>query len=207
MKYKLVIFDFDGTLADTFPWFLKTLDQVAEKFNLIKIDKNKTEELRKLDAASFLKYLKIPLYKLPTIATYMRKLMTEQIEDIKLFEGTAKLLKELKSRGHKIAIVSTNSQENIAKVMGVELIKLSDFFVGGVSMFGKESKLKKVLKLAGITKEEAIYIGDELRDVHASQKIGLPVGAVAWGYNAAESLKALSPTLMFYKLDDILMNV
>ncbi len=39
MKYKLVIFDFDGTLAESFPWFIKTLDIVTEEFNLNKIDK------------------------------------------------------------------------------------------------------------------------------------------------------------------------
>jgi phosphoglycolate phosphatase len=203
MKYKLVIFDFDGTLADTFPWFLRSLDAVAEKFNLKKIDKRRTEELRHLTASKFLKFLKIPLYRLPTIATYMRNMMTEQIDDIELFAGVEKLLKDLKTRGHKIAIVSTNSQENIRKVMGEELLKLNDYFAGGVAMFGKETKLKKVLKLAGIDKEEAIYIGDELRDIQASQKIGLPCGAVAWGYNAAAALAELNPTEMFYKLEEI----
>ena len=207
MKYKLIIFDFDGTLADTFPWFLNTLDHVAEKFSLVRIDKSRKEELRKLDAKSFLKHLKIPLYKLPKIAKYMRCLMTEQIDNIKLFDGAEQLLKDLKIKGYKIAIVSTNSRENIRKVMGKELIKLNDHFAGGVSMFGKETKLKKVLKLSGVQKEEAIYIGDEIRDVQASQKIGLPVGAVAWGYNSAEALSALAPTILFNNLEEILEKV
>jgi len=207
MKYKLIIFDFDGTLADTLPWFLNTLDHVAEKFNLPLIDKNRKEELRKLDARSFIQHLKIPLYRLPQIAKYMRNLMTKQIEQIKLFPGSEKLLRNLKAQGYKIAIVSTNSQVNIRKVMGEELIELNDHFAGGVSMFGKETKLKKVLKLSGVAKEEAIYIGDEIRDVQASQKIGLPVGAVAWGYNAADALAALTPTMMFNNLEEILEKV
>ncbi len=207
MRYKLIIFDFDGTLADTYPWFLNTLGHVAEKYNLKRIDKNQEEELRKLDAKSFIKHLKIPLYKLPQIAKYMRNLMTEQIDQITLFAGSEKLLRDLKDKGYKIAIVSTNSQENIRKVMGEELIKLNDHFAGGVSMFGKESKLIKVLKLSGVTKEEAIYIGDEIRDIQASQKIGLPVGAVAWGYNAAAAMAAFNPTIMFNTLEEILEKV
>ncbi|RLC51685.1 MAG: hypothetical protein DRI23_04515 [Candidatus Cloacimonadota bacterium] len=207
MKYKLIIFDFDGTLADTFPWFLNTLDHVAEKYNLIKIDKNQEEELRELDAKSFMKHLKIPMYKLPQITKFMRNLMTEQIEQIKLFAGAEKLLRDLKAKGYKIAIVSTNSQENIRKVMGEELVKLIDHFTSGVSMFGKESKLKKALKLSGVSKEKAIYIGDEIRDVQASQNIGLSVGTVAWGYNAADALAALNPTVMFNTMEDILEKV
>jgi phosphoglycolate phosphatase len=204
MKYKLVILDFDGTLADTFPWFLNTLDHVAEKYNLIKINENQEEDLRKLDAKIFIKQLKIPLYKLPQIAKYMRNLMTEQIEQIKLFDGSEKLLRDLKAKGYKIAIVSSNSQENIRKVMGEDLIKQIDYFMGGVSMFGKESKLKKVLKLSGVTKEEAIYIGDEIRDMQASKNVGLNCGAVTWGYNASEALAVLAPTMMFNTLEEIL---
>ena len=207
MKYKLIIFDFDGTLADTFLWFLNSLDVVADTFDLIKIDRSRIAELRQLNAASFLKHLNIPLYKLPAISAFMRSRMKQQIEEITLFAGVEKMLKELKARGQQIAIVSTNSHENIEQVMGGELVNMTDHFVGGVSLFGKEIKLKKVLKQSGINREDAIYIGDELRDVQASQKIGLPCGAAAWGYNAAAALKALSPTFIFYKLDDILEKI
>lgn len=207
MKYKLVIFDFDGTLANSFPWFIKMMDEVTEKFNLTKIDKDNLSELRKLDSLSFLKRLKIPLYKLPKISTFIRNMMSEHIDEIKMFDGIENMFHELKRVGHKIAIVSTNSKENIIKVLGDELINMNDHFVGGVSVFGKESKLKKVLKLSGINKKDAIYIGDELRDIHASKKLGMACGAVAWGVNDADALAALSPDEMFFKVEQILQRV
>ena len=207
MKYKLIIFDFDGTLADSFPWFVKTMDVVTEKFNLKKIGKDEISELRKLDSLSFLKHLKIPLYKLPKISTFMRNMMSEQIGEIKLFDGIASMFYELKAKGYKIAIVSTNSKANISEVLGEKLIKMNDHFVGGVSLFGKESKLKKVLKMSGINKEDAIYIGDELRDIQASKKTGIACGSVAWGVNDADSLAALSPDEMFYEVEQILQRV
>ena len=207
MKYKLVIFDFDGTLADSFPWFIKMMDVVTERFNLTKIDKGNLSELRKLDSLSFLKHLKIPLYKLPKISTFMRNMMSENIEEIKMFDGIENMFHELKKVGHKIAIVSTNSKENIIKVLGDELINMNDHFVGGVSVFGKESKLKKVLKFSGIDKKDAIYIGDELRDIQASKKVGMPCGAVAWGVNDADALAALEPDEMFYEVEQILKRV
>jgi len=207
MKYKLIIFDFDGTLAESFPWFIKTLDIVTEEFNLNKIDKNEIPELRKLDSLSFLKHLKIPLYKLPRISAFMLNMMSEHIEEIKMFDGIENMFYKLKEIGHKIAIVSTNSKANICEVLGDELIKLNDYFVGGVSVFGKGSKLKKVLKMSGIDKEDAIYIGDELRDIQASKKIGMPCGAVAWGVNDADALAELSPDEMFYEVEQILQRV
>jgi len=207
MKYKLIIFAFDGTLADSFPWFLDTLETVADEFDLKMVDINRLGELRKLDAANFIKKLKIPLYKIPQITTFMRSKMSEQIDDIKLYAGVNSMLKGLKEKGHKIAIVSTNSKDNINKVLGEELSVLNDYFVGGVSLFGKESKLKKVLKLASVSSQDAIYIGDEMRDIQASQKIDLPCGAVAWGFNDAESLAALHPTEMFYRVDQIIEKV
>ncbi|RLC54725.1 MAG: hypothetical protein DRH89_09115 [Candidatus Cloacimonadota bacterium] len=207
MKYKLIIFDFDGTLADSFPWFVKTMDVVAEKFKLNRFEKDELAEIRKLDAAGFIKHLKIPLYKIPKISTFMRNMMSEQIEEIKLFDGIASMFHELKAKGYKIAIVSTNSKDNIHKVLGESLFSLNDHFVAGVSLFGKESKLKKVLRMSGINKKDAIYIGDELRDIQASKKIGISCGSVAWGVNDADALAALSPDEMFYEVEQILQRI
>jgi len=207
MKYKLIIFDFDGTLANSFPWFEKTMNIVTEKFNLQKIEKDEVAELRKLDSLSFLKHFNVPLYKLPTISKFVRDLMSDNIGEIKKFDGIDELFRKLKKRGHKIAIVSTNSKENIVKVLGKEIIEMNDYFVGGVSVFGKGSKLKKVIRLSGINIHDSIYIGDELRDITSSKKIGMPCGAVSWGVNDAESLVELEPDEMFYEVDQILQRV
>ena len=45
--------------------------------------------------------------------------------------------------------------------------------------------------------QEILYVGDELRDVKASQKAGIPVAAVTWGFNSRESLAASKPTYLF----------
>jgi len=207
MKYKLIIFDFDGTLADSFPWFIKTMNVVTEKFNLKRIEKEEIAELRKLDSLSFLKRLNVPLYKLPRISTYMRNLMTENIEEIKLVSGIDDLLYKLKDAGYKLAVVSTNNKTNIVKILGEELFSLNDHFVAGVSLFGKEVKIKKVLKLSGIDKKDAIYIGDEMRDIQASKKVGIACGAVTWGVNDADALAALEPDEIYYNVDQILKSV
>jgi phosphoglycolate phosphatase len=48
VKHPLILFDFDGTLADSFPWFLRNSNQVAEKHRFKRIDSGNLEVLRRL---------------------------------------------------------------------------------------------------------------------------------------------------------------
>jgi phosphoglycolate phosphatase len=206
-KYTLVIFDFDGTLADTFPWFTDVINKVAEKYHFKKIEPGEHETIRELDARGVLKYLGVPLWKMPLIANYMRTLMTHDIQKIALFQGIEGLLRRLASVGVTLAVVSSNSYENIRHVLGEEMGALIAYYECGVSMFGKEAKLRKILKRSGASPSEAIYIGDEIRDSEAARKVGLAFGGASWGYTTAESLRAHSPDDVFAGIDDIMVRL
>jgi len=204
VRYKLVIFDFDGTLADTFPWFANVINKVAEKYHFKKIERQEHETIRSFDARGVLKYLGVPLWKMPLIANYIRTLMTQDIQQIVLFEGVEALLRRLPSVGVTLAVVSSNSYENICHVLGTEMAALIAHYECGVSMFGKEAKLRKILKRSGISPSEAIYIGDEIRDSEAARKVGLAFGGASWGYTTAERLRAHAPGDVFARVDDIM---
>ncbi|MCD6204178.1 MAG: HAD hydrolase-like protein [Candidatus Marinimicrobia bacterium] len=203
MKYKLVIFDFDGTLADSFPWLTGVVDRVAEKFQFPKIPKSEHGLLRNYDAKKLLKHLGLPLWKALMISNHMRKMMNEEIHTIPLFEGVDHLLTRLHEKKVELAIVSSNSTENVLQVIGQELVAKITYFECGVSIFSKSSKLRKVLSKSGIPAKEVIYIGDEIRDIEAARHVGISSGAVAWGYNTIESLSARHPTELFYTVKDI----
>jgi len=207
VKYKLVIFDFDGTLADTFPWFASVIDKVAQKYHFKRITPDEHETIRGLDAHGVLKYLGVPLWKMPLIANHIRALMTRDIHEISLFPGIEKLLQQLASLGVTLAVVSSNSYENILHVLGAEMAGLITYYECGVSMFGKEAKLRKILKRSGIAPNEAIYVGDEIRDNVAAKKLGMAFGGASWGYTAAKSLRAHAPDDVFGCIDDIMARV
>ena len=57
-------------------------------------------------------------------------------------------------------------------------------------MFGKAAKFRKVLKRTGIAADDAIAIGDEVRDGEAAAQAGIDFGAVSWGYASPEALQA-----------------
>ena len=197
MAYKLVIFDLDGTLADTFPWFLGVLNGVADRYRFRRIEKHEVERLRGFSARQMVKHLGVPAWKLPLIARHMRSLSARDIDDLQLFDGIDTMLRSLSKAGLVLAVVSSNSEENVRRLLGPELAELIGHYACGASLFGKAAKLRKVLKLSRVSPAEVICIGDEIRDYEAARRVGLAFGAVAWGFTSPEAFQALRPEAMF----------
>src|SRR5882672_264075 len=196
-KYKLVIFDSDGTLADTLPWLARAFNQIAARHGIRPINESDHEQLRNLSARHLLQHLKIPLWKIPALVAGVRKLMAEHIHEFCLFDGIAESLQRLHSHGVILGIVSSNSRENVQHILGPENAALIRHHAAGASMFGKATKLRAVLKASRIPAREAIYLGDEIRDAEAARKTGLAFGAVGWGHHPLEILREQKPEECF----------
>ncbi len=197
MPYRLVIFDFDGTLADTFPWFLGVFDRIAERFRFRRPDPAALETLRGQSAATLMRELGIPAWKVPFIVRHARRLMADDLDRLALFPGIDDLLRDLAGHGVTLAIVSSNSRPNITRVLGPTLSGLFAQSDCGASLGGKARRLRSVVRRAGIAASEAIYIGDELRDHDAARAAGLAFGAVGWGYSRFDALMAQGPDAGF----------
>lgn len=202
-KYKLAIFDFDGTLADTYPWMLNIADRLASDYNYDPITPQQWDELREMGVMNVIRKYKFPLWHLPEIAHEIQTRMKNDIHKISLFDDMRTVLKELFQNDVKLALVSSNSCENIQKVLGQEVLTYFSFFECGVSMFSKQSKFKKVLKDSGVSAPKTICIGDEIRDIQAARKANIPFGAVAWGYTSIEKLCAFVPQEIFHSVHEI----
>jgi phosphoglycolate phosphatase len=203
LNRKLIIFDFDGTLADTLPVFLGLFDQAADKFGFKRMDRSRQRELRNLDARQMMAMHEVPLWKLPALATFMRSSISRSIADIRLFDGMADALRALKARGVVLTVVSSNSRSNVLDVLGPELAALFSHFECGASLFGKLPKIRKVLAATGIAREQTMLIGDEIRDAKVAAEAGIDFGAVAWGFNNVEALTAEKPAQVFRQVDEL----
>ncbi|HEX8287903.1 MAG TPA: HAD hydrolase-like protein [Pyrinomonadaceae bacterium] len=207
MKYKLVIFDFDGTLADSFPWFLRIINDVAEKYRFRPIEDHEIEALRGYDNRKIIEHLKMPVWKMPFVTRYMRKIMTKDIHGISLFPGVNQMLRNLIAGGLETAIVTSNSTANVRTVLGPENTNLIKYYACGARLFGKPAKIKKVLRWSGVNPAEAICVGDEIRDLQAAHSVGAAFGAVSWGYARPESFTPLSPEEVFLNISDIVVKL
>jgi phosphoglycolate phosphatase len=203
MPRKLVIFDFDGTLADTLGWFLRVINDVAERFKFKRIEPGEVEMLRGMGAADITAHLGVPRWKLPLIAHHMRKRKSRELGETKLFDGVDRLLTEFAEHGISIAVVSSNSEANVRAILGPELAARISFFECGASLFGKAAKFRKVLRRSGYSPREALCIGDEVRDLEAARLAGIPFGAVGWGFTRVEALRARGPDVVFTSVAEI----
>jgi phosphoglycolate phosphatase len=203
VKYKLVIFDFDGTLADSFPWLLSIVDQLAAKHNLPQANKNEIEAMRGYDAKTLMKMYRVPLWKVLLMARDTRAMMAAEVHKIRLFDGMERLLRQLAAQGIQLAVVTSNSYENVRQVLGVELTALFDYYECGVSIFGKQDKFRKIQKKSGLAEHEIFAIGDETRDIEAARSAHIACGAVAWGYARVDILQAYAPQEVFFSVEEI----
>jgi phosphoglycolate phosphatase len=189
MNYRLAIFDFDGTLADSFPFFLSVFNTIADRHGFLRIDIGKAGQLRHYGVRQMMDHVGLPAWKLPAASRTFMAMMKENAGAIGLFDGVAEALRHLAAQGVTIAVVSSNSGHNVRTVLGPELAALVAQFECGMSVFGKASRIRAVLKRCGVAPGEAIYIGDQGTDAEASRKAGVAFGAVHWGYAPIDALR------------------
>ncbi len=201
---KLILFDFDGTIADTMDAGIEITNRLAEKLNLNKLDLNKIEYYKTLTPKQFLREMKVPLFKIPALAKIYHQEFNKVIANLNPFEGIEYVIQEL-SKHYKLGILSSNSVENI-KIF-LKRHKLYDFFefiYSQPNLFGKSANIKKIMRQHKLKKSQIIYVGDEVRDIEAAHKAHIPVIAVSWGLNSRELLQKNKPDFLAEKPQDIL---
>ncbi len=203
VSYRLLIFDFDGTLADSFPVFLEHMAQMIEHFGLRPIEPQSLDQLRTRSARELISDFGIPAWKVPLVVRYMRRLMAAHTSRTPLFARVPEMLQRL-SENITLAVVSSNSEANIRAILGPENSKRIRAYACGASLFGKAAKFRRVLKRTGVPAYETLAIGDEIRDLESAREAGIAFGAVSWGYTHVDAFRNYSPAFVFRHPDEIL---
>lgn len=199
---RLVIFDFDGTLADSGRLMLGVLNQAAAKFRFRALSEADIERLRKMENRAVMREIGIPMWRLPGIAKYMREEAAKRPPPA-LFEGVPDVLRQMKGSGCKLAIVSSNSEAIVRASLGPDLAGLIDFYACDADMFGKAGKFKAVIRKAGLQPMEVVSVGDETRDIEAARKAGVKAAAVTWGYADESVLATCKPDYMIRAVTEL----
>jgi len=207
MRFSLVIFDLDGTLADSLPWFRRNVNSVADKFGFRRIDDENIEPLRRAGSREILRRLNVPLWKLPAIARHMRQLKAAHMADIPLFPGVDTMLRALADGGIRLALVSSDHEANARRQLGNSNAARFSHFECGASLFGKAAKFRRVLRRAGVPAADAVAFGDEVRDIEAARAAGITCAAVTWGYAAPEALRAHAPDFVFDRMEEVVREL
>ena len=137
------------------------------------------------------------------ILVWLRQLKALEAHRLPLFPGVGDLLRDLARRGVPRAIVSSDAEANIRTTLGPEHARLIDHFACGAGLFGKPPLLRRVLRHYRLRPDEALYVGDELRDAEAARAVGVAFGAVTWGFTTVDALKAQGPDRVFTSVAEI----
>lgn len=205
MAYRCIIFDFDGTLADTEELVFDIYNAMAKKYKYTPIEKQQLHHLKEMPLHEIMKLIDIPFYKVPFVLKEGRLRLHAKLDAIQAFTPEiGVILNTLCSRMDYIGIVTSNVEPTVRCFLKRYGLERSIDFILCSSLLSKQRQIRKVLKQYNLKKEEVLYVGDESRDIIACHRAGVDIAAVSWGYNTAAALVRCHPTYLIDSLDDLL---
>ena len=196
---KTFCFDFDGTVADTLPLVIKTVDRLLKKSGEEEISEDLLRKIRSEGIEDVFQEMRVPVYKLFFLYIKIKKEMNAGITDVTVREEVKEVLKKLKREGNTLGILTSNSRENVEDFLERNNLKIFDF-VNTSGVLGKEREIKKLKKKGGIF----VYVGDEVRDIVAGRRAKVKTVAVSWGLNSREALLRARPDILIEEPKDLL---
>ena len=194
---RTIIFDFDGTIADTLDSVVKIVNNHAEHFGYKKVKKEDIPYLQGKKPMEILSYLGISVFKLPL---WIKKIHSEVNKEISNMRPTVDILPILlelhEDEDCGLGILTSNTQENVREFLVRNEMNFFDFIHTGKSVFGKSYMINKIAKKRKASKSEMFYVCDEVRDLEAARKSGIKSVAVTWGYNTKNALVKGNPDFL-----------
>jgi len=186
---RAILFDFDGTLADTFPRVRRLLPRLARELRFRDPGPRGIEKLRELPMRQILSRLGVAWWKIPLLLWRTRALLRADVEKILLFPGIAELLGALDQAGVEWGIQTTNSLEVVRETLRHGGAPEPGWIESGLGLSGKARSLRRMAHHLGVPRDQLLLIADETRDAGAARAAGVPMIGVAWGYNTRASLE------------------
>lgn len=202
---KIIIFDFDGTIADSFEAVWKISNKLAAEFGYPVTQADEINQLKNLSSKEIIKQSKLSPLKIPFLVRRLRQELSREIPHLQTFPGISPVLRSLQQQGNRLGIVTSNSRENVVAFLTAQnLLDVFEFVESGLALFGKDKVIQRVVRRQQLNLADLIYVGDETRDIEAARKIGIPIISVTWGFNSSEALAAENPDFLICQPEELL---
>jgi phosphoglycolate phosphatase len=190
-----VIFDFDGTIADSFHIFIETLEEVLKLPQ--PLTPAEIEDLRGSSTRGILQKLGVKKRQMPSLVIKGRRGIADKMDRVDIFDGMPEAIAQLAKENYQLFIVSTNNNDLISGFLHRYRLEGNIASVyAGTSIFGKAKRLSTLLKKEELLAGQCIYIGDETRDIEAAREVNMKCVAVEWGYSSRSALKSYNPYIL-----------
>lgn len=199
-----LIFDFDGTIADSLVAGLQITNRLAKEFGFAPVTPEQLRRWQDLSSHEILKEARIPFFKLPRILRRFKAEMNQELPKLKTFPGMREVLLQLQSQGYRLGIVSSNSEQNVREFLRAQGLESAfEFVISCPRVLGKSKVLKRILHQYHLAPETVLYVGDETRDIDAAHQSQVRSAAVTWGFNSPRVLAQHQPSFLLHRPEDL----
>lgn len=204
----VIIFDFDGTIANTLDVLLSAYNEIAERYKCKKIDIADKEYIRSHRPQEVFGEYGVTWTKLPFLLPKIRKGVHERMGQVEPHDGMIEVLQKLHDEGYILGVLTSNSVENVQTLLQADGdASVFDFMYSSKKIFGKDKALQKIIREHELQERIVVYIGDETRDIEATKRIGMPIISVSWGFNADSVLQKSEPTAIAYTAQELVEHI
>lgn len=199
-----LIFDFDGTLADTFPLIVDVSYSISPKTR--RLPDEKIAELRQLPLLTALRQLGISQRYIPLLILFVRRRLTPRMQEVSPYDGILPMLRQLHKAGHRMFVVTSNYKENVG--IFLKHYKLDSYFTDTETVFlaskgTKTRAIRRLIKRYQLDPTDCYYVGNEALDTHAAHRVGIHSVAVNWGGFDQEILRKTKPFAIIDKPSEL----
>ena len=209
MRYKAVVFDFDGTICDTGEGIMKSVKYALDDYNIDSPDWNELSFfIGPPLLVSFQERFNVSADLAGELVEKFRERYAEKgVFECSLYSGITELLKSLKNHGVKIGIASSKPQVFIEKILDKFQIKHYFDCIAGVTFNAdcesKASIISRCVKELGEDKKDVIVAGDRKFDIDGASALLIDSCAVLWGYGSKFEFIEHGATFIAEKVQDV----
>jgi phosphoglycolate phosphatase len=201
----LILFDFDGVLADTLDDMLNFAQAVCVELGIDRIPT--PADLDALETMSFVEYgkqLGVPPALAAEFASRCLKRFSERSRPPKIFEGMAQVIEQL-SLCHTLAIVTGNTTRAVENFLIENGIRKYVSAIFAVDQSGtKEEKILKAKTQLATSNDAVYYVGDAVSDIQAARQVSVKSVAVSWGHQSLDKLVKAEPDQIVHSPREII---
>jgi len=204
MEFKAVIFDLDGTIADTLPLCIAAFKKSVEPYLDNKISDAEIIATFGPSEEGTIRRL-IPDHEEAGVAAYLKHYEDLHFTCPSTFPGIKDLLKSLQSAGVLLAMVTGKGLHSTR--LSLKQFELEEYFrvmeTGSPEGPNKVNGIRNVLKRLDLSTKDAIYVGDAPSDIKYCKEIGISIAAAAWATTTnGKDLELLNPDWIFYTVEE-----
>ena len=211
LHYDAILFDVDGTLIDSAPGILHTLEEVFQKMGVDVTGVNLRRYLGPPLRKSFGEHFTDPALIEKATDLYRTSYAVKGSHECAVFPGVLQMLQTLKDAGFLLCTATSKPTKVVTPILEEQGLSSYFSFVGGASMDesrdNKTDVIRHVLDQPVMQGKRVLMVGDRCDDMQGARNCGLDAAAVLYGYGSREELASFHPVLLAESCADLAAQI